>query len=187
MNKPIVPRQIRKAFQGRIFTVNVESITLPRGEQLDVEIVRHPGSAVLIPVTADGAVVLVRQYRHAIGRFAWELPAGSLKPGEDPGAAAARECQEEVGLIPAAMEHLGGFFPTPGYCDEEMHVYLATGLREPTDSDPPVRQDEDEDIDTKAFSIDEISDMIATGAIVDLKTVAGLTLLQRRLGSRDAG
>ena len=179
MNRPIVPREIRKVFEGRIFTVNVESITLPRGERLDAEIVRHPGSAVLIPVTADGAIVLVRQYRHAIGRFAWELPAGSLKPGEDPGAAAMRECHEEVGLIPSALEHLGAFFPTPGYCDEEMHFYLATGLREPTAGDPSARQDEDEDIESKAFSIDEIRDMIATGAIVDLKTVAGLTLLRR--------
>jgi ADP-ribose pyrophosphatase len=122
MTRPIVPQEIRRIFQGRIFAVNVESITLPRGERLDAEIVRHPGSAVLIPVTDAGAIILVRQYRHAIGRFAWELPAGSLKPGEEPGAAAARECHEEIGLVPSAMEHLGGFFPTPGYCDEEMHL-----------------------------------------------------------------
>jgi ADP-ribose pyrophosphatase len=77
------------------------------------------------------------------------------------------------------MEHLGGFFPTPGYCDEEMHFYLATGLREPNESDPTVRQDEDEDIESKAFSVDEIRNMIAAGAIVDLKTVAGIALLQR--------
>jgi ADP-ribose pyrophosphatase len=179
MNEPIVPHQNRTVFEGRMFAVNIESITLPRGERLDAEIVRHPGSAVLIPVTADGAILLVRQYRHAIGRFAWELPAGSLKPGEDPATAAARECHEEVGLIPSAIEHLGGFFPTPGYCDEEMHFYLATGLREPTAEDPSVRQDEDEDIESKAFSIDEIREMIRTGAIVDLKTVAGLTLLLR--------
>jgi len=183
MNRPIVPRQIRKAFEGRIFSVNIESITLPRGETLDAEIVRHPGSAVLIPVTSDGAIVLVRQYRHAIGRSAWELPAGSLKPGEDPREAAARECHEEIGLIPSAVEHLGAFFPTPGYCDEEMHFYLATGLRTPSDGDPPVRQDEDEDIESRAFSIDEVREMIATGAIIDLKTVAGLTLM-RQPGSR---
>jgi ADP-ribose pyrophosphatase len=186
MTRPIVPQEIRRIFQGRIFAVNVESITLPRGERLDAEIVRHPGSAVLIPVTDAGAIILVRQYRHAIGRFAWELPAGSLKPGEEPGAAAARECHEEIGLVPSAMEHLGGFFPTPGYCDEEMHFYLATGLREPSESDPTVRQDEDEDIESKAFSVDEIRDMIAAGAIVDLKTVAGIALLQRP-GSQTQG
>ena len=91
MNKPIVPRQIRRVFEGRIFKVDVESITLPRGERLEAEVIRHPGSVVLIPVTDRGEIVLVRQYRHAIGRSAWELPAGSLKPGEDPRAAAARE------------------------------------------------------------------------------------------------
>jgi ADP-ribose pyrophosphatase len=84
------------------------------------------------------------------------------------------------------MEHLGGFFPTPGYCDEEMHFYLATGLREPNESDPTVRQDEDEDIESKAFSVDEIRNMIAAGAIVDLKTVAGIALL-RRPGSQAQG
>lgn len=183
-SKPIVPSQIRKVFEGRIFTVNVESLTLPRGERLDAEVVRHPGSAVLIPVTANGAIVLVKQYRHAIGRFAWELPAGSLKPGEDRGVAAARECHEEIGLIPSAMQHLGGFFPTPGYCDEEMHFYLATGLREPTDDDPAARQDEDEDIESKAFSLDEIREMIAAAAIIDLKTIAGLALLQLSSSAR---
>ncbi|NOT26653.1 MAG: NUDIX hydrolase [Acidobacteria bacterium] len=176
-SRPVVPSQIRKVFEGRIFTVNVESITLPKGERLEAEIVRHPGSAVLIPVMASGTVVLVRQYRPAIGRFAWELPAGSLKPGEDPEAAASRECQEEIGLIPATIRHLGGFFPTPGYCDEEMHFYLATGLREPTKDDPAARQDEDEDIESKAFSVEEIRRMIAAGTIIDLKTIAGLALL----------
>ena len=176
-SRPIVPSQVRKAFEGRIFTVSVESITLPKGERLEAEIVRHPGSAVLIPVTAGGAVVLVRQYRPAIGRFAWELPAGSLKPGEDPQSAALRECHEEIGLIPTAIRHLGGFFPTPGYCDEEMHFYLATGLREPTGDDPSARQDDDEDIESKEFSLDEIRNMIASGTIIDLKTIAGVALL----------
>lgn len=177
-SRPIVPSQIRKVFEGRIFTVNVESITLPKGERLDAEIIRHPGSAVLIPVTADGAIVLVRQYRPAIGKFAWELPAGSLKPGEDPDAAASRECQEETGLVPKTIRRLGAFFPTPGYCDEEMHFYLASGLRQPTPDDPVAHQDEDEDIESRAFSLDEMRRMILEGAIIDLKTIAGIALLQ---------
>lgn len=178
MNKPVVPHQIRKVFEGRIFSVTVESITLPRGERLEAEIIRHPGSVVLIPVTGSGEIILVRQYRHAIGRSAWELPAGSLKPGEDPQAAAVRECHEEIGLIPSAVERLGAFFPTPGYCDEEMNFYRATGLRAPADDDPAVQQDEDEDIEAKAFSIDAIRQMVAGGDIIDLKTVAGLMLLK---------
>ncbi len=175
--KPIVPTQIRKAFQGRIFTVSIESITLPRGHRLDAEIVRHPGSVVLIPVTGSGEIVLVRQYRHAIGRWVWELPAGSLKPGEDPAAAAARECQEEIGLIPASVQPLASVFPTPGYCDEEMHFFRATGLRAPGAADAAAEQDEDEDIEAQPFSVEAIRTMITSGAIIDMKTVAGLTLI----------
>jgi ADP-ribose diphosphatase len=177
MERPIVPTKIRKVFEGRIFSLHVESITLPRGDRLEAEIIRHPGSVVLIPVTDSGEIILVRQYRHAIGRSAWELPAGSLKPGEDPRAAAVRECHEEIGLIPAAIERLGAFFPTPGYCDEEMNFYRATGLRVPADDDPAAQQDEDEDIEAKAFSVDAIRQMVAGGDIIDLKTVAGLMLL----------
>jgi ADP-ribose pyrophosphatase len=178
MNKPIVPHQIRKVFEGRIFAVSIESIALPRGHRLEVEIIRHPGSVVLIPITDSGDVVLVRQYRHAIGRSAWELPAGSLKDGEDPRAAAVRECHEEIGLIPSSVERLGAFFPTPGYCDEEMNFYRATGLRAPADDDPAAQQDEDEDIEARAFSVDAIRQMVASGDIIDLKTVAGLLLLE---------
>ena len=176
MNKPIVPSQIRKVFAGRIFTVSVESITLPGGHKLEAEVIRHPGSVVLIPVLDTGEIVLVRQYRHAIGRSAWELPAGSLHHGEEPRAAAVRECQEEISLVPAAVEAIGSFFPTPGYCDEEMHFFRATGLRAPRQGDPDVHQDKDEDIETKPFSVETIRRMIASGEIIDLKTVAALAL-----------
>jgi ADP-ribose pyrophosphatase len=177
MNKLIVPSQIRKAFQGRIFTVNVESITLPGGHKLEAEIIRHPGSVVLIPILDSGEIVLVRQYRHAIGRSAWELPAGSLHHGEDPQAAAFRECQEEISLVPSAVEALGSFFPTPGYCDEEMHFFRATGLRTPREGDLEAHQDEDEDIEAKPFAIETVRRMIAVGEIIDLKTAAALTLI----------
>ena len=177
MTKPIVPTQIRQVFQGRIFTVNVESITLPRGHQLDAEVIRHPGSVVLIPVTADGDIILVQQYRHPIGRSAWELPAGSLKPGEDRRAGALRECQEEIGLIPSALDLIGSLFPTPGYCDEEMHFFRAAGLRAPQAGDAAAHQDADEDIEPRPFSPHAIRRMIASGEIIDMKTVAALTLL----------
>lgn len=177
MTKPIVPSQIRKVFDGRIFTVNVETVVLPRGEQLDAEVVRHPGSVVLIPITDTGEILLVRQYRHAIGQWAWELPAGSLKHGEDPERAARRECHEEIGLVPARLEPIGSFFPTPGYCDEEMNYYRATGLRAPSEADGTAQPDADEDIQAQAFTVAAIRQMIKSGDIVDLKTVAGLTLL----------
>ena len=176
MNKPIVPREIRRIYQGRIFTVQVETVTLPNGSELNAEIVRHPGSVVIIPVTAAGEIILVRQYRHAIGRVAWERPAGSVKASEDAADAARRECQEEVGLVPTQLMPLGSFFPTPGYCDEEMNFFRADGLREPR-TDETARPDDDEDIEAQPFSRETLRRMIAAGEIVDLKTVAGLALL----------
>jgi ADP-ribose pyrophosphatase len=178
MDRPIVPREITTVYEGRIFTVQIETLTLPAGGELKAEIVRHPGSVVIVPVTERGEIILVRQYRPAIGRLAWELPAGSLKQGEDPQAAAVRECHEEIGLIPGTVERLGAFFPTPGYCDEEMNFYRATGLREAGPGDEAAEQDEDEDIETGAFTPDTIRRMIASGEVIDLKTVAGLALLK---------
>jgi ADP-ribose pyrophosphatase len=175
--QPIVPKEIRTVFQGRVFTVRVETISLPKGGELQAEIIRHPGSVVIIPVTAQNEIVLVRQYRPAIGRWAWELPAGSLKPGEDVEYAARRECQEEIGQVAARLEQLGSFFPTPGYCDEQMTFFKATGLRAPGAGDAEAHQDEDEDIETRPFTHAQLQQMISSGEIIDLKTVAGLSLL----------
>jgi ADP-ribose pyrophosphatase len=178
MDKPILPHEIRKIYDGRIFTVVAERLTLPKGHQLEVELVRHPRSVVIVPITDEGLVMLVRQYRHAIGRSLWELPAGSLKTNEDPDQAAIRECHEEVGLVPSKVERLGSFFPTPGYCDEEMIFYKATGLREPREGDD-AHPDEDEDIEPKAFAVGDLRRMIERGEIVDLKTLAGVFLISR--------
>ncbi len=174
---PIVPKEIRTIFQGRVFSVRVETIPLPRGGELQAEIIRHPGSVVIIPITTRNEIILVRQYRPAIGRWAWELPAGSLKPGEDVEHAARRECQEETGLIPAGIERLGSYFPTPGYCDEEMSFFKATGLRTPGAEDEEAHQDEDEDIEGRPFTREELRQMIAAGDVIDLKTIAGLSLI----------
>jgi ADP-ribose pyrophosphatase len=176
MDKPAVPHQIRRVFEGRVFSVVVESITTAKGGRMDVEIVRHPGSVVLIPLTASGEVILVRQYRHAIGRSAWELPAGTLKPNEEPKKAAARECHEEIGLLPTGLEELGSYFPTPGYCDEEMIFFKATSLARPP-ADSPHKPDEDEDITARPVTIAEARAMVASGEIVDLKTAYALTLI----------
>ena len=178
MDKPILPHEIRKIYEGRVFSVVAERVTLPKGHELQVEVVRHPQSVVIIPIVDDGRIMLVRQYRHPIGRFLWELPAGSLKDGEDPALAATRECHEEVGLVPGKVERLGSFYPTPGYCDEEMIFYKATALREPGEGDE-AHPDEDEDIEPKAFALDDLRRMIEIGEIADLKTVAGVYLIAR--------
>ena len=176
-SKPIVPREITKIFEGRIFTVQIETLTLPKGHELRAEVIRHPGSVVIIPVTGEGKIILVQQYRAPLGRWAWELPAGSLKPGEDVEKAARRECHEEVGLIPGRLEKLGAFYPTPGYCDEEMNFFRASELREPGAGDDAAQPDDDEDIETNAFTVEQLKSMIRAGEIIDLKTVGGLLLL----------
>jgi ADP-ribose pyrophosphatase len=174
---PIVPTEVRKIYQGKIFTVLVETITLPKGHELKAEVIRHPGSVVLVPVMENGDIMLVRQYRAPLGRWAWELPAGSLKKGEDVEKAAKRECQEELGLVPERLDRLGAFYPTPGYCDEEMNFFRASGLRQPREGDEDAAPDEDEDIETRTFSPGAIRSMIRSGEIIDLKTVAGLSLI----------
>jgi ADP-ribose pyrophosphatase len=179
--KPIVPREIRTIFQGRVFTLRIETIPLPKGGELQAEIIRHPGSVVIIPITAQDEIILVRQYRPAIGRWAWELPAGSLKPGEDVERAARRECHEETAQVPSHLERLGSFFPTPGYCDEEMTFFKATGLRPPGPGDEEAHQDEDEDIEVRPFGRDQLQRMIVSGAVIDLKTIAGLSLISREM------
>jgi ADP-ribose pyrophosphatase len=179
VDTPAQPHRVRHVFEGRVFRVLVESVTLPRGDALDVEVVRHPGSVVVIPVTEQQEIILVRQYRHAIGRWAWELPAGSLKPGEDIDAAARRECHEEIGLVAETLEPLGSFYPTPGYCDEHMHFFKATGLRAPR-ADEHAVPDADEDIEPRPFAVATIRQLIASGEIIDLKTVGGLSLLEQR-------
>jgi ADP-ribose pyrophosphatase len=162
--------------QGRIIRVEVDRVILPTGHRLDMEVIRHPGSVVLLPVPAPGQIILIRQYRYALDRYIWELPAGSLKPGEDPGLAAARECEEEIGLVPRRVERLSAFYPTPGFCDELMTFYRCTQLETPP-ADSAAKKDEDEDIEPRAFALEEARQLVASGEIVDLKTVAGLTLL----------
>ena len=169
---------VREVFNGRVIRVTVESVTLPNGQRVEAEMVRHDGSVVLIPVTDEGAVVLVRQFRPSIGAPMWELPAGRVEPGEDPEEAAARECHEETGRIPSRLERLGGsFLPTPGFCDERVAVFRATGLRVPGPGDPVAVPDEDEDIRVEAFARAQLEAMIRAGEIIDLKTVAGLALI----------
>jgi ADP-ribose pyrophosphatase len=163
-------------FAGRKFSVEVDRLRFPNGAEHDVEIVRHRPSVVLLPVQDDGRLILIRQFRPSVGRELWELPAGSLEPGESAETAAERECEEEIGLVPGRIDRLRGLFPTPGFCDEELIFFRLSALRPP---DPRHRRepDEDEDIHAVAFTVDEANAMVARGDIVDLKTAYGLTLI----------
>jgi ADP-ribose pyrophosphatase len=163
-------------YKGRVFSVEVERARFPNGREFQVEIVRHPPSVVLIPIEADGRVVLIKQYRHSVGKMLWELPAGTLDAGESAEQAVVRECEEEIGRVPARLERLGGLYPSPGYCDEEMLFFKVSDLRLPA-ADSPHKPDEDEDIQAQAFDIAEAKAMVARGDIVDLKSAYGLSLI----------
>jgi ADP-ribose pyrophosphatase len=120
--------------------------------------------------------VLIRQYRYAVNKYLWELPAGSVDAGEEPEAAAKRECHEEIGQLPETVIRLAALLPTPGYCDEEMIFFRATDLRPPSPGSPH-KPDEDENIRVRVFTIEEAKAMALREEIVDLKTAYGLTLI----------
>jgi ADP-ribose pyrophosphatase len=168
----------RVVHSGKVLQLELDRVTLPSGHTVDMEIVRHHGSVVLLPVPEPGRIILIRQYRYTLDRWIWELPAGSLKPGEDPAAAAARECAEEIGLSPHRVTRLRGYYPTPGFCDELMTYFRCEDLRPPA-PDSTVTPDEDENIEPRTFTLDEARALVESGEIVDLKTVAGLTMIDR--------
>lgn len=163
-------------YTGKVFSVEVQSHRFPNGKQHQVETVRHPPSVVLIPVHDDGRVILIQQYRPTVERILWELPAGSVDHGEGPDAAAARECEEEIGLRPRTVTRIRGLFPAPGFCDEELIFYRVSDLRQPP-ADSPHQPDDDEDIKAQPFTVAEARAMVERGDIVDLKTAYGLTLI----------
>jgi len=164
-------------YSGRVFSVDIDRVTLPNGKAHEIAIVRHPPSVVLIPEPSAGQVILIRQYRHSLRREIWELPAGSLDPGESAEAAAARECEEEIALRPRRIDRLASFYPTPGFCDEELIFFRVSDLQQPP-ADSPLRPDDDEDIRVQTFTVAEARAMVARAEIIDLKTAYGLTLVE---------
>jgi ADP-ribose pyrophosphatase len=178
MSEPLgVALSRRTVFSGRIFSIHADRVRLPNGHETTMEVVRHAGSVVLLPMPDPDHIILVKQYRYAIDRWIWEVAAGSLDPGETPEVGAARECQEEIGLVPGRIEGLCAFYPTPGYCDELMHFFRLTALARPAEGAPPAQPDADEDLRVQTFAVDEVRRLIRGGEIVDLKTAVGLALL----------
>ena len=163
-----------EVFKGKVFSVDRDKVKMPNGRTVSVEVVRHSKSVVIAPVPEPGKVILIRQYRHAIDAYLWELPAGSVDEGESPEAAAKRECHEEIGLVPQTIIRLSAMYPTPGYCDEEMVFFRCSGLEE---TDEQAHVDEDEDIEAKTYDLRDAREMVRRGEIVDMKTVVGLGLL----------
>jgi ADP-ribose pyrophosphatase len=161
-------------FKGKVFSVDRDTVKMPNGRTVTVDVVRHSKSVVIVPVPEPGKVILIRQYRYAVNAYLWELPAGSVDAGETPEAAARRECHEEIGLVPSTVVRLSAMLPTPGYCDEEMIFFRVSSL-EKTDEEAHV--DEDEDIVAQTFDLRDARDMVRRGEITDMKTLVGLTLI----------
>ena len=166
----------RKVFSGRVFDVTVDTVREDDKTYIR-EVVHHPGSAVIVPAFDDGMIALVRQYRHPAVRYLLELPAGTLNEKESPEAGAARELEEELGLIAGRMEKLSEFFVSPGFCEEKMWLYLATDFTETKQ-----RLDDDELIEVVRLPLERALEMITDGEIEDAKTIIGLMLAAPRIG-----
>lgn len=169
----------KRMYTGIVINVNVDTVTLPNGLTVDLEVVRHPGAAAVVPMKDDGTVVLIRQFRHAAGGYIYEIPAGKLHPGEDPSVCAARELEEEVGYQAGKLELLSRIFTAPGFTDEVIHVYKATGL-----TIGRQQLDRDEVLDVIEMPLRDAIGMIETGAIRDAKSIVGLQAVYLQSGSR---
>jgi len=162
--------------KGRVFDIATENITLPNGVTLDMEVIRHPGAAAIVPIMDDHSVLLLKQYRHAADGYIWEIPAGTLEPDEDADRCARRELTEETGYTARSIEKLTEITPLPAYSDERIHLYLATGL-----SRSVQRLDADELLFVHRVDLRQACDMVARGEIQDAKTIAGLLLTVNKL------
>ncbi|MCC6453197.1 MAG: NUDIX hydrolase [Acidobacteria bacterium] len=161
-------------YQGRVFDITLDTIS-ENGHEYTREIVVHKGSAVIAPMFADGTIALVRQYRHAAGQYLLELPAGTLNAGEDPADGARRELEEEIGVVAEKIEKLCGFYVSPGFLTEKMHLFMASGLTETAQN-----LDDDEFVEIERYSLADLTTMVKDGRIVDAKTIIGITLLNAR-------
>lgn len=163
-------------YGGRVVDLLVDTVR-EAGRTYTREVVRHPGGAAIVPVFDDGTVALVSQYRHPAVRYVLELPAGRIESGERPEICAARELEEEIGVVASRIEQLSEFYTTPGFCAEKLWVFLATGLTETERS-----HEEDELIEVVRLPLARALEMIASREIEDAKTIIGLLLAAPRLG-----
>lgn len=159
-------------FTGHLLTLLRDQVQLENGRTATREVIKHPGAVAIVPLLPNGRVVMVQQYRHAAGRVLLEIPAGTLdQPGEAPLAAAARELQEETGYTAGNLTKLAAFFTAPGFCTEEITLFLATDL-----TPGAVNLMEDEAITLAEVALADVPALIAQGALADAKTLIGLLL-----------
>lgn len=168
------PLSTRRVYSGRVISVDIDRVGFPDGSTGELEMVRHPGASAIVPFLDDPAsddprILLLRQYRHAAEDFLFEIPAGRLETGEAPRACAARELREETGYTADRLETLLVMFTTPGFTDEQIHVFIATGLVR-----GPAAPEQDEFIEVSSHRLSEVLRMIETGTIRDAKSALAL-------------
>ncbi len=188
LDQPSLDSQLRETFlsgeeiyPGKIIRVEKWQVALPNGDTAMREIVKHNGASAIVPVDGAGMVTMVRQHRVAIDKCTWEIPAGKLdSPTEDPFDAAKRELEEETGLQAEHWQKLTSMYTTPGFCNERISIYLATGL-----SQHPSHPDADEFLRIKKIPLDDAIAQCMSGEIQDGKTLVGLLMAKQVLSLRD--
>jgi ADP-ribose pyrophosphatase len=165
----------RRVYAGKVVSVDVDQVEEPGGVRAVREVLRHPGSVAVLAIHDDGRLVLVRQYRYPVDDEVWELPAGRLDAGETPEQAARRELVEEVGLEASELTRMSVFYTTPGFCDEVMYLFRATGLRS-----VPARPEEDERIEVREVTLAEARIMVDRGEVREAKTLVAVLLESER-------
>jgi len=156
-------------YKGPIFGVRRDEVLEPTGVRTLREVITHPGSVVVLPVLADNRILMIQQYRYAAKQYLWELVAGRIDPGESVKRAAARELREETGYRAKKLSVFLDVFPTPGFLEERMFVLLAEGL-----TAGEAQPEDDEKIISRAFTVDELKQMMKTGKLRDAKSIAGI-------------
>ncbi len=165
-------------FRGKVFDLKVDQIEYNSGNSGIREVAVHPGGAVVVPVTDNGKVIFVSQFRYPFQKTILELPAGKLDKNEDPFHCAVRELEEETGYKAGKIEKLGYIYTTPGFCTEVLHIYLAKDLKEGSHN----REEGEHGMEVYEFSIDEIEEKIASNEIVDAKSICGFHFAKQALG-----
>ncbi len=183
MSKPI-PKpngRIESIYKGHILHLQREGMDMPDGRSIDFEVVRHAPATAILAVDAEGRAIFVHQFRHALGKQIWEIPAGIVEEGEDPLTCAKRELREETGFSAAQWSSLGMMYTAAGFCDEIIHLFLAHELSAGTQD-----LDETEFLEPHAIPMDKVREMVASGEISDCKTIVSLYRALPHLGGSTA-
>lgn len=169
-------------FTGRVITLKREIVRLPNGREASREVVMHPGGVAIVPLDGEGNVYVVRQYRRPLDDVIMEIPAGKLNWGEEHCSCGVRELAEETGMTAGRLDYLGKYYPTPGFCQEIIHIYLARDLKK-----GEMHPDEDEFLEVERLPLDTLLDMVMNNEILDAKTAIGILKTAELLRREEKG